>query len=60
MSAWISLEEVARRLTVSRRTVERLRKAGRIRTIAPSPGRVAVTTAELDAYMASIERRGAA
>lgn len=52
----LRLDEVAERLDVSRRTVERLIAAGRIRVIHPSPGRVRVERRELDAYMASLRR----
>lgn len=54
----LTLDDVAKRLTVSRRTVERLIKAGRIRTIPVSPGRKAIDAREVDAYLAA-QRRAA-
>lgn len=60
MTELLTLDEVATALRVKRRTVERLARAGRIRTIHPSPGRTAVTQRELAAYLASLERRGGA
>lgn len=56
----LTIAEVAAQLTVHRRTVSRLIEAGRIRPVRPSPGRIAVTQRELDAYLASIAKRGAA
>jgi excisionase family DNA binding protein len=53
----LSLSEVAGALGVSRRSVERLTAAGRIRTVYPVPGRVMVTERELAAYVASLEGR---
>lgn len=50
----LTIAQVAARLTVSRRTVERLVKTGRIRVVHPSPGRSAVTERELEAYVASL------
>lgn len=52
----LTIAQVAERLTVSRRTVERLVKTGRIRVVHPSPGRSAVTERELEAYVASLVR----
>lgn len=52
----LTIAQVAARLTVSRRTVERLVKTGRIRVVHPSPGRSAVTERELEAYVASLVR----
>ncbi len=54
MAELLTLAEVAARLRVSRRTVERLIERGRIRAVRPSPGRICVTARELDAYLASI------
>ncbi len=48
----LTIAEVAARLRVSRRTVERLIAAGRIRTMRTSPGRVVVAERELNAYLA--------
>lgn len=52
----LTLDAVAHRLTVSRRTVERLIAAGRIRAVHPSPGLVRVDAREVDAYLAAIRR----
>ena len=60
MTELLTIPEVAKVLTVHRRTVNRLIEQGRIRIVRPSPGRVAVTRRELDAYMASIARPGGA
>ena len=57
MSELHTLDEVAGALRVSRRTVERLVREGRIRVVRPSPGRVAVTSRELAAYLAHLEGR---
>lgn len=51
-----TLQEAAELLRVSRRTVERLVAAGRIRVVRPSPGRVLVEQREVDAYLAAIRR----
>lgn len=51
-----SLNDVATILRVSRRTVERLVAAGRLRVVRPSPGRVLVEERELQAYLASLRR----
>lgn len=48
----LTLNEVAEHLTVSRRTVERLISAGRIRVVRVGR-RVRVTTRELEAFIAS-------
>ena len=55
--SYLTLNQAAAELTVSRRTVERLVREGRIRVVYISPGCPRVTHKELDAYMASIERR---
>ena len=52
----LTLADVALALSVSRRTVERLVAAGRIRVVRPSPGVVRVEPRELDAYLAAIRR----
>lgn len=52
----LTLDDVAERLTVSRRTVERLVALGRIRVVHPSPGRVRVEPREVDAYLAAIRK----
>lgn len=55
----LMLDDVANRLHVSRRTVERLVKAGRIRV--KHVGRLPlVSDRELEAYMAATDRRGRA
>lgn len=55
MSELLTLDQVAERLTVSRRTVEREVKAGRIRVMRIRR-RVVVTEAELKAYLAAAHR----
>lgn len=52
----LTFDEVARRLRVSRRTVERLDKAGRLRALRIGRRRV-VTERELEAYIASLRGR---
>lgn len=52
----LTFKEAGDRLRVSRRTVERLVRAGRIRAVHPSPGRVAIEERELNAYLAAIRR----
>lgn len=56
MSELLTLDEVAERLRVSRRTIERLVSAGRIR---PSRigRRILVTDQELEAYIGSLRGR---
>lgn len=56
MSELLTLDEVADRLRVSRRTVERLVSKGWLRVVRPSPGRTCVEGRELEAYMARIRR----
>lgn len=56
MTELLTIPEVAKALTVHRRTVGRLIDRGLIRVVRPSPGRVAIPRSELDAYRASIER----
>ena len=53
MNELLTLDEVAGRLRVSRRTVERLIDVGRIRPVRIGR-RVLVTARELDAYVASL------
>ena len=53
----LTLDEVAERLRCSRRSVERLVRAGRLRVVHPTPGRTCITPRELAAYRASIEGR---
>lgn len=57
MTAVLTVDEVAKRLRVSRRTLYRLVAAGRLRPIHPTPGRTAFTEREVEAYVASLERR---
>lgn len=52
----LTLDEAAAQLRLSRRTVERLVRAGRIRVVHPSPGRTVIEVRELDAYLAAIRR----
>jgi excisionase family DNA binding protein len=56
VSRLLTFAEAAERLTVSRRTLERLVKAGRIRALAVSPGRRAIEEREVDAYLAAVRR----
>jgi excisionase family DNA binding protein len=53
----LTVDEASARLRVSRRTFYRLVGEGRIRVVHPTPGRTLVTSRELDAYVASLERR---
>jgi excisionase family DNA binding protein len=48
----LSIEEVARRLRVSRRTVERLIASGQVRTVAIGRRRL-IEAKEVDAYVAA-------
>jgi excisionase family DNA binding protein len=52
----LTLDEVAQALRVSRRSVERLVRAGRIRVLHPVPGRTLVERRELEAYVAGARR----
>lgn len=54
MSELLTLVEVAAQLRLSRRTVERLVRAGRLRVVHPSPGRTMIEARELAAYRAHI------
>ena len=56
MSELLTLDEVAVALRCSRRSVQRLVHAGRIRVVHPTPGRTCVETRELEAYRAAIRR----
>lgn len=56
MTELLTIAEVAQRLRVSRRTVERLMAAGRIRSVGVGRRRL-VTSRELDAYVAACEHR---
>ena len=59
MAELLTLDQVADKLQVSRRTVERLREQGRLRVV--MVGRlVRVTERELEAYIASQRRRAVA
>lgn len=53
---YLTLPEVADRLRVSRRTVERLIARGRIRVVHPSEGRTCVEEREVEAYQAWLRR----
>jgi excisionase family DNA binding protein len=59
MAELLTLTEVAEKLRVSRRTVERLIAAGRIRPTRVGR-RVLVTDRELEAYIGSLRRRSVA
>jgi excisionase family DNA binding protein len=50
----LTLPEVAAELRVSRRTVERLIRTGRLRVVHPSPGRTMIEARELAAYRAHL------
>ncbi len=56
MPELFTVDEVAERLRVSRRTIERLVAAGRIR-VTRVGRRVLVTDRELEAYIASLRGR---
>lgn len=56
MSDLLTLPEVADALRVSRRSVERLIAAGRIRVVRPVPGKTLVEQRELEAFRASLRR----
>lgn len=58
MAEFFTLDEVAAKLRVSRRTVDRLVHGGRIRVVRLTPGRPAVEARELEAYIAA-QRRAA-
>lgn len=53
----MTADEAAARLSITRRSLERLMAAGRIRPVRPTPGRIAFTEREVDAYIASLEGR---
>lgn len=53
----LRLKDAAERLTISRTSLERLIRSGRIRVVHPTPGTTRVTSAEIDAYIASISSR---
>lgn len=57
MTALLTLDEVAEALRLSRRSVERLVAAGRLRVVHPTAGRTCVTRRELEAYVAHLEGR---
>jgi excisionase family DNA binding protein len=56
VSELLTLDEVAESLRVSRRSVERLVRAGRIRVVHPVPRRTLIEQRELEAYRASLRR----
>lgn len=51
---YLTIPEVAAALRVSRRTVERLVRSGRLRVVHPSPGRTMIEARELNAYRAHL------
>jgi excisionase family DNA binding protein len=59
MTQLLTLTEAAERLRISRRTLERLVRAGRIRVV-PIGSRRLVTERELEAFVAAQQRRGGA
>ncbi len=52
-----TVDEAAKRLRISRRSLYRLIDAGRIRVVHPTPGRTMVTDREIEAHLASLEKR---
>ena len=56
MTDLLTLDEAAAELRVSRRSVERLVRAGRLRVLHPVPGRTLVERRELEAYIAWARR----
>lgn len=56
MSDLYTLTETAHLLRCSRRSVERLVRAGRLRVVHPVPGRTCVEARELEAYRASLRK----
>lgn len=56
MSPVLSLDDAAAYLAVSRRTLNRLIAAGRIRALQVTVGRKVVEVRELDAFIASLRR----
>lgn len=54
---FLTLDEVAEELRVSRRSIERLVRAGRLRVVRPTPGRVMIERRELNAYVAHLRDR---
>jgi excisionase family DNA binding protein len=53
----LRLSDAAKALTISKSSLERLIRAGRIRVVHPTPGTTRITSAEIDAYIASISSR---
>jgi excisionase family DNA binding protein len=53
----VTVDEAAARLRISRRSVYRLIGEGKLRPVHPTPGRTLLTSREVDAYIASLDRR---
>lgn len=56
MTALLTLDEAAERLRVSRRTVERLVRDGKLRVLRPAPRRVVIDEREVEAFIAALRR----
>jgi excisionase family DNA binding protein len=52
-----TVKEAAVRMTISTRSLYRLINSGRIRVVHPTPGSTRITKREVEAYIASIDRR---
>lgn len=59
MAELLTPDEAAAALRISRRSLERLVKDGRVRPVYVMPRRPRFETRELDAYLASLRRRAA-
>ena len=57
MSTLLTIKEACARLRIGRSSFYRLVAVGRIRVVHPVPGRTLVSEKELEAFMASLERR---
>lgn len=60
MSEWLTVAEAAVRLRISVRSTWTLIRSGRLRTVHPVPGRTLLAVKEVEAFMASVERRNVA
>ena len=57
MTQLLTLEQVAKKLSVSKRTVQRLIKAGQIETLHPSSGLVSVRDTALERFIDNLQRK---
>lgn len=57
MLTLLTLDEAAKRLRISRRSLQSLIAAGRVRAVHPVPGRTCVAESEVDAYISSLIRK---